>query len=197
VANSPVTLRARGGSRGSSPSGERGRTLPIRTTLVTVAVGCLVLLYVLWWTTYAGIHFDQRYTQRPPGEPAQTGGTTIRVVSLTSTPLLADQKYAGPPEPAASGAVWVIAVLEATQPPGAAEFYCTVELLGPDGRRWEKESKFTRTLPYCGSDVVQPGPPVQFEMIFSVPERYVGQIVGVALLNPLTPERVDVVTPPA
>ena len=173
------------------------RTLPIRTTLVTVAVGCLILLYVLWWTTYAGIHFDQRYSQRPPGEAGETGGTTVRLLSMTSSPMLADQKYAGPPEPAAPGTVWVVAVLEATRAPGSPEFYCTVELLGPDGRRWEKEGKVTRTLPACGSDVVQPGPPVQFETIFLVPERFVGQIDGVALLDPLVPDRVDVVTPPA
>jgi hypothetical protein len=193
-----VALHAPEDSRGSCPSRERvWSLLPIRTTLFTVAVGCLVLLYLLWWTTYAGIHFDQRYTQRPPGAAGQTGGTAVRVLSLSSTPLLADQKYVGPPEPAAPGAVWVIAVLEATQPPGAAEFYCTVELLGPDGRRWEMQGKYTRKLPPCGSDVVKPGPPVQFETIFLVPERFVGQLAGVALLNPLAPDRVEVVTPPA
>ena len=196
MAGSRVTGPA-GGSTGSAASGQPVRPLPIRTTLVTVAVGCLVLLYVLWWTTYAGIHFEQRYTQRPSGEAGQTSGTTIRVLSMTSSLLLADQKYAGPPEPAAPGAVWVVVVLEATRPPGAPDFYCPLELLGPDGRRWEKQGKVTRTLPSCGSDAVQVGPPVQIETIFLVPERYVGQIEGVALLDPLVPDRVDVITPPA
>ena len=172
------------------------RPLPIRTALVTVTVGCLVLLYVLWWTTYAGIHFNQRFTQRPPGEAGRVGGTTIRLRSLTSTPLLADQKYAGPAEVADPRTVWVVAVLEATREPGAPEFYCTVELLGPGGRRWDPQSKVTRTVPYCASDQVKPGSPTQFETIFLVPERFVGQIVGVALLDPSVADRVDVVTPP-
>jgi len=173
------------------------RTLPIRTTLVTVAVGCLVLLYILWWTTYAGIHFDQRYSQRPPGAAGHSGGTTLRVLSMTSTLLLADQKYAGPPQAAAPGTVWVVAVLEATQPPGTPEYYCTFELLDTEGRRWDKEGTFARTLPSCGSDTVRPGPPVRFEAVFLVPERLVGQVVGVALLDPEVADRLDVITPPA
>jgi hypothetical protein len=173
------------------------RLLPIRTALVTVAVGCLVLLYVLWWTTYAGIHFDQRFTPRAPGEAGRVGGTTIRLLSLTSTPLLADQKYAGPAEAAEPGTVWVVAVMEASQEPGAPEFYCTVELVGPGGRRWEKQSKVTRTVPHCASDQVKPGSPTRFETVFLVPERFVGQIVGVALLDPSVADRVDVVIPPA
>jgi hypothetical protein len=172
------------------------RTLPIRTVLVTTAVGCLVLLYVLWWSTYVATHVEQRYTQRPPGESGQVGGTSIRVLSWTSSVLLADQKYAGPPEAAEPGAVWVVAVLEASQVPGAPEFLCTVELLGPDGRRWDNQTNVTRALPYCASDLVKPGPPVRFEAIFLVPERFAGQIVGVALLDPTVADRVDVVTPP-
>lgn len=176
---------------------EAAGTLPIRTVLVTTAVGCLVLLYVLWWTTYVATHVEQRYTQRPPGEAGRIGGTSIKVLSLTSSVLLADQKYDGPAEAAEPGAVWVVAVLEATQEPDAPEFFCTVELLGPDGRRWDKESNVTRTLPYCASDVIKPGPPVRFETIYQVPERFVGQIAGVALLDPTVPDRVDVVSPPA
>lgn len=197
MATSRPTLRARGVSRGSPPSREAARTLPIRTVLVTTAVGCLVLLYVLWWSTYVETHVEQRYTQRSPGEVGRVGGTSIRVLSLTSTVLLADQKYSGPPEAAEPGAAWVVAVFEATQEPGAPEFLCTVELLGPEGRRWDAETNVTRTLPYCSTDLVKPGPPARFEMIFLVPERFVGQIVGVALLDPSVPDRVDVVTPPA
>jgi hypothetical protein len=173
------------------------RLLPVRTVLVATAVGCLVLLYVLWWTTYAGIHFNERFTQRPPGAAGQVGGTAVRVLSLTSTPLLADQLYAGPPDPAPSGAVWVVAVLEATQQPGAPAFFCPLELVDRDGRRWDAQTIGTRAMPYCGSDLVKPGPPVQFETVFLVPERLVGQVVGLALLDPASADRVDVVRPPA
>ncbi len=188
---------SRGGSGGPSRSPGPGPALPIRTALLTLAVGCLVLIYLLWWTTYAGIHFDQRFRQRPPGEAGQVSGTTIRVLSMTSSALLADQQYGGPPEPAAPGAVWVVAVLEATRQPGAPEFFCSLELVGPDGRRWERESKVIRTLPSCSDDEVQPGPPVRFEETFLVPQRFAGQIDGIALLDPTVPDRVDVITPPA
>jgi hypothetical protein len=173
------------------------RALPVRTALVTTAVGCLVLLYVLWWTTYAGIHFEQRFVQQPPGAAGQVGGTSIRLLSLTATPLLADQEYGGNPEATDPGAVWVVAVAEAVQAPGAPEFYCTLELLGPDGRRWEKANKVGRTLPYCRGDEVNSGRTVRFESIFLVPERFVGGIVGVALLDPAVTDRADVIRPPA
>lgn len=196
MADARVTRHARGGSRGSSPSLETVRTLPIRTVLVSTAVGCLVLLYVLWWSTYAGIHFEQRYTQQSAGEAGRIGGTSIQVLSLTSTVLLADQKYSDEPEAADPGTVWVVAKLEATQDPGAPAFYCTIELLGPDGRRWKNQGKYTRTDPSCSGDLVKPGPAVRFEMVFLVPEQFVGQIVGIALADPTVPDRVDVIAPP-
>lgn len=173
------------------------RAVPIRTALVTTTVACLVLLYLLWWTTYAGTHFDQRFTQQPPGAAGQVGGTSIRLVSLTSTLLLADQKYGGEPEAAEPGAAWVVAVLEGVQEPGAPEFFCTLELVGPDGRRWDKQTSVGRTLPYCDSDALKSGNPVRFETIFLVPERFADQVAGVALLDPSVPDRVPVITPPA
>ena len=146
-----------------------------------------MLLYVLWWTTYVATHVEQRYTQRPPGDAGHIGGTSIKVLSLTSSVLLADEKYDGPAEAAEPGAVWVVAVLEATQEPGARSSSAPWSCSGPDGRRWDKESNVTRTLPYCAGDVVKPGAPVRFETIYQVPERFVGQIAGVALLDPLGP----------
>ena len=171
------------------------RPLPLRTLLVTTAVGCLVLLYLIWGTTYAGIHFNQRYTQLAPGAPGHDGRTSIRLLSLTSTPLLADQKYDEAPKPADPGALWVVAVLEGQQPPGAPEFYCTLRLLGSDGRRWEKQDAFDRTTA-CDGDALKSGAPVRLEAVFLVPERDVGQIVGVALPGPTDAGPADVVTPP-
>ena len=52
AARDQVVGAARADEPGDLSCATRGR-LPIRTVLVTVAVGCLVLLYVLWWTTYA------------------------------------------------------------------------------------------------------------------------------------------------
>ena len=76
------------------------RTLPLRTTLFVAAVVAMVLLYLFWWTTYVGIHFDERYVQRPAGAVGEVGGTTIRLLSLTRSAMLADQKYSDVPEQA-------------------------------------------------------------------------------------------------
>lgn len=169
------------------------RALPLRTALVTTAVGACVLLYLLWWTTYARIHFEQRYAPEPRGAVGEVASTSIRVLSLTAAPQLADQRYGGEPESAEPGTVWVVAELEAVQAPGAAEFYCTLELLGPDGRRWTPQPKTSRTLPSC-SDALS-SRPRRFETIFLVPERFRNQLVGIVLRDPSGPARAPVITP--
>lgn len=172
------------------------RTLPLRTALVTTTVACLVLLYVVWWTTYAGIHFNERYVQLAPGAAGQAKGTSIRVVSLTQTPQLANQKYDDPPKSADPGAVWMVAVMESSHEAGAPEFLCTVELLGPDGRRWEKTGEGSRALPSCVSDEVNAPGPVRFEEVFEVPQEFAAQIMGVALVDMSDADRTVVLTPP-
>jgi hypothetical protein len=173
------------------------RTLPIRTVLVCTAVGCLVLLYVVWWTTYAGIHFEPRFTQQPPGMAGRVQGTEVRLVSLTRTDVLTDQSYGGEPEVAEPGATWVVAVLEATQQPGAPAFYCPLELVDPELRRWEAHSVTGRTLPSCPREELTTGQPMRFETIFLVPERYAERIAGVAVLDQSAADRTAVLTPPA
>lgn len=168
--------------------------LPLRTALVAAGVGALVLLYLLWWTTYARIHFEQRYAPEPRGAAGEVAGTSIRVLSLTAAPQLADQRYGGEPESAEPGTVWVVAELEAVQAPGATKFFCTLELLGPDGRRWPPQTKTSRTLPSCSADALS-ARPLRFETIFLVPERFRGELVGIVLLDPSGPERAPVVTP--
>jgi hypothetical protein len=174
-----------------------GRALPLRTILATTIVGCLVLLYLLWWTTYAGTRLEQRFTVTAPGEPGRSEGTSVRLESLTAAPLLADQEYGGEPDPAPPGAVWVVAVLEAVADPGS-RFSCRLELIGADGQRWEATTKATRTLPYCSPDEIAVGRPVRFEMVFLLPERLVGQVAGVAVLDPSGGGgRDEVIRPPA
>jgi hypothetical protein len=171
--------------------------VPLRTVLFLTAVGALVLLYLLWWTTYAGIHFQERFVQQPAGAAAEVGGTSMRLLSLRQSTLLADQKFNGVPEQAGSGTTWVVAELEAVQQPDAPDFYCTLELVGPDGRRWEKQTKFNRTLPWCDSKEIASGRSVRFEAIFLVPEQYADQLMGVALMDPSVADRVPVIMPPA
>jgi hypothetical protein len=172
------------------------RPLPLRTALATTAVGCLVALYLLWWTSYAGIHFNQRFAQQPPGVPAKAGGTSIRVLSMTRSDLLGQPAYGDEPKQAGPGATWVVAELEAVQQPGAPNFYCTLELVGPDRRHWDKKSSAGRTVPDCDTDELKSGRPLRFETIFLVPDRFADQIAGVALMDPTVPDRVPVITPP-
>jgi hypothetical protein len=175
----------------------RDAEIPLRTVLFVTAVGALVLLYLLWWTTYAGIHFQERFVQQPAGAAGEVGGTSIRLLSLRQSKLLADQKYGGVPEQASSGTTWVVAEMEAMQQPDAPDFYCTLELVGPGRRHWETQSKFNRTLPGCDHEEIGSGRSVRFEVIFLVPQRFADQLMGVALMDPSVADRVPVVTPPA
>jgi hypothetical protein len=172
------------------------RPLPLRRTLVVTAVSCLVVLYLLWWTTYTDIHFRERFSQRPPGAAGQVGGTSIRLLSISRSELLADQKFGRPPEQAGPGTTWVVAELEAVQHPGAPAFYCTLELVGPQGRLWDKRSQTTRTAPDCDTDEFAAGRQIRFETVFLVPDRFADQIAGVALLDPSVADRVPVIAPP-
>jgi hypothetical protein len=174
------------------------QTLPLRTTLFVTAVAAMVLVYLLWWTTYAEIHIEGRYTQRPAGATGKVGGTSIRLLSLTRSPLLADQKSGGPPDKASPGTTWVVADLEGLQRPGAPKLLCTFELIGPAGRAWENQGfLFDRSMPSCTLSEFPPGTPVRFEEVFLVPERFADQLVGVALVDHSVARRTPVVVPPA
>lgn len=184
--------------RGWSNAGPAGAAeLPLRTVLFVTAVCAAVLVYLLWWTTYTGIHFEERFVQQPAGAAGEVGGTSIRLLSLRQSSLLADQKYGGVPEQASPGTIWVVGELEAVRRPGAPEFFCGLELLGTDGGRWDKQFKSTRTLPGCSSTEIGPGSTVRFEAIFLVPERFAHRLVGIALLDPTVADRAPVITPPA
>lgn len=171
------------------------RPLPLRTALLTTTVLCLVLLYLLWWTTYAAIGLEQRFAAQAAGQPAVSRGTSVTLVSLTRTLLLADQEYGDAPEPAQPGAVWVVALLDATRAADAPEFYCTLELAGAQGQRWTVQTQVNRTVPWCGKNELAPGATQRFEMIFLVPERYADQVVGVAVLDSSSTDPVPVIRP--
>jgi hypothetical protein len=171
--------------------------VPLRTTLFLTAVGALVMLYLLWWTTYAGIHFHERFMQQPAGAAAEVSGTSIRLLSLRQSTLLADQKFSSVPEQAGSRTTWVVAELEAVQQPDASDFYCTLEMVGPGARRWKTQYKVNRTLPSCDHEEIGSGRSVRFEAIFLVPQQYADQLMGVALMDPSVADRVPVITPPA
>ena len=173
------------------------RLLPTRTALATTAVGCLVLLYLLWWTTYAGTHLEPRFTAAPPGGSATVSGTTVRMLSWTTSPLLAQEAYGGGPdmpEPAKPGTVWVVAELEAVQTPEAPDFGCALALVGTEGRPWEPTGVIDRARPSCDRELISERPS-RFEAVFSVPAVHADRLMGVAVLDSSVADRTPVLTP--
>jgi hypothetical protein len=171
------------------------RMLPLRRILFVVAAFAVVLIYLIWWVTYAGIHYTARYTIRPSGAGGEVQGTTVRVLSLTQSDQLADAEGGEPGLPY-PGAVWVVAELEALRYDPAKEFYCGAQLIGPGRRLWSTSSTGTkRAMQSCPLDLVV-GQPVRFEAIYMVPARYADQIGGIALSDSSTAARIPVITPP-
>jgi hypothetical protein len=174
--------------------------LPMRRILLAVAAFAAVLIYLIWWVTYAGIHFSPRYRLLPPGVSGEVQGTSVRLLSLTRSDQLAN---AGPGQPGLPdpGAVWVVAQLEALRHDPGKEFFCETELIGPEWRHWSTASLFTasagvqRETPACSLDLAV-GQPMRFESIFTVPARYADQLSGIALEDDSTAARTPVITPP-
>ena len=171
------------------------RPLSMRRILFPVAAVAAVMIYVIWWVTYAGIHYNPRYSIRPPGAAAEVQGTTVRLVALVRAGELRDAG-GGPSELPVPGAVWVVAELETVRHDPAKEFPCGAKLLGPEGRLWSSEPfRVRRATEWCKPDnpVDQA---VRFESIFLVPARYADKLIGVALVDLGTAERTAVLTPP-
>jgi hypothetical protein len=172
------------------------RALPMKRILFPVAAFAAVAIYVVWWVTYAGIHYDPRYSLRPPGAAADVKGTSVRLLSLVRSDQLADAS-GGPPEIPHPGAVWVVAEFESTQHDPADKLSCgSTRLLGPQGRLWNPELfRVQRTMQECQSS--QPvGQAVRYESIFMVPARYADQLIGIALEDRSTAARTQVIRPP-
>jgi hypothetical protein len=177
------------------------RMLPVRRILLVVAAFTAVSIYLIWWVTYAGIHYTPRYNLRPPGASGDVQGASVRLLSLIRSDKLAaaDGGQPGSPEP---GAVWIVAELEAVRHDPAKEFLCGTELVGPEWRRWTPASLLTasagvqRSTPSCPVDLSL-DQPLRFEALFLVPARYANQLLGIALRDDSTAARTTVIRPPA
>jgi hypothetical protein len=154
-----------------------------------------VAIYLIWWVNYAGIHYDPRYSIRPPGAGAEVRGTSVRLLSLVRSDKLADAS-GGRPELPHLGAVWVVAEFESVQHDPAEKFSCgSTRLLGPQGRLWDPELfRVQRALECKPENPV--GQAVRYESIFMVPARYADQLIGVALEDRSTAARTQVIKPP-
>jgi hypothetical protein len=169
--------------------------VPLRPLLFVLAPLCLVVLYLITWWAYASTHLEQRYVPLAPGAAYEFEGTTVRVLSMTTSDRLADTK--GGDTPALPGAAWVVVELEAQRADGATEFFCTFDLLGPDGRVWKPEFPAAeRAVPGCRSDDITPGPAHHFEVVFQVPMGDTDQLIGIARVDQDRPTRTPVLRPP-
>ena len=173
------------------------RLLPIRRILFPIAAFAAVGIYLIWWVTYAGIHYIPRFSLRPPGASGELAGASIRVLSLTRADQLTDAKGGQPsiPDP---GAVWIVAELEAVRHDPTKDFFCDTRLLGPEQRLWSTISllQVSRAMPSCDSDLAV-GQPTRFESIFMVPARYADQLSGIALMDASSAARTPVIRPAA
>jgi hypothetical protein len=173
--------------------------LRMRGILFTVAAFAAVLIYLIWWVTYAGIHYIPRYTLQPPGASGEVQDASVRLLSLTRSDKLADQladSDRSQPKIAGPGAVWIVAELEAVRRDPTKQFFCQFDLIGPQRRLWPSTSVFvTRSTPGCELDMPV-GQPVRFELIFTVPARYADQLSGIALTDNSTAARTPVIRPP-
>jgi hypothetical protein len=165
---------------------------------ILFAVGALaaVLIYLVWWVTYAGIHYIPRYTVRPPGAVGEVQGTSVRLLSLTRAEQLTDGAGGKPgvPEP---GTAWIVAEFEAVRHDAAKDFLCDTQLIGPAQRLWTPApTGVTRATSACLPEHVVIGQPVRFESIFLVPVRFADQLLGIALPDNSTAARTPMITPP-
>src|SRR6188472_270214 len=90
------------------------RTLPMRRMLFAVGALAAVLIYLIWWVTYAGIHYTPRYAVRPPGVAGEVQSTSVRLLSLTRAEQLVDtsEDKSGKSEFPDPGGVWIVAEFE-------------------------------------------------------------------------------------
>lgn len=159
--------------------------------------GCVILavaIYLCLWTAYAlnGLTAYGRYRQLDPGVSAQSMGAEFRLVSLVQTTQLTNQsteEVASPPP----NAVWLIARIDVTRRTQEDFFVCTFEVLGPDRRTWEPDSAFVSRdrKSTCAADTPI-GQVTPLEVIFQVPERYLGEIAGVAIDDGTSREAIPV-----
>jgi hypothetical protein len=170
----------------------------MRRIVFAVAALAAVLIYLIWWVTYAGIHFSPRYRLLPPGVSGEVQGTSVLVLSLMkSDELINVGGQPGLPDP---GAVWIVAELEAVRKDPAKEFLCGTELIGPEWRQWPTASLSTaasrvqRSTPSCPLDLAV-GQQIRFESIFMVPARYADQLSGIALRDDSSAARTPVIRP--
>ncbi|HEY5783788.1 MAG TPA: hypothetical protein VIT65_03335 [Microlunatus sp.] len=165
--------------------------------------GCVLLVvavYLSLWTAYAlnGLTSHGRYRQYEAGAPASAMGAEFRLVSLVQTTQLTNSitgEISAPP----ANAVFLVARLDVVRRSDDPDLFCSFAILGPDRRNWEPNTAYvSRGLDStCPREDMPPlGRTLPLEVIFQVPERYVGDLAGVAVDDPVSRGVRPVLTPP-
>ena len=153
--------------------------------------GCVlaaVAVYLNIWTTYAlyGLTDYGRYDQQEPGAVVTAMGAEFRLVSLVQTTELVSSSTQEVSSPAIN-AVWVVARVDVVRRNEDPNLFCSFAVLGPGRRVWEPNRDYISrdTTDTCPRDSMPPlGSTLPLEVIFQIPERYVGELAGVALNDP-------------
>jgi hypothetical protein len=164
-----------------------------RRILLLVITSALVLIYLIWWVSYAQTHQNPRYRQLAPGAVVSVKGLTVRLEQLIIADQLAAEDKTEPPAVPVSGAVWVVAQYQVSHR-DFKQTCCNFVLVGANGATWsDAYPSVGRTL---GSFYSSETAPYEFEQIFEVPSGVVGQLVGIAVEDLTSPARTPVLRPP-
>jgi hypothetical protein len=101
-----------------------------RRILLLVITSALVLIYLIWWVSYAQTHQNPRYRQLAPGAAVSVKGLTVRLEQLIIADQLAAEDKTEPPAVPVSGAVWVVAQYQVSQR-DFKQTCCNFVLVGP------------------------------------------------------------------
>ena len=165
-------------------NGDRRRAW-LRAACVLVAVA----VYLNIWTTYAlyGLTDYGRYDQQDPGAVVTAMGAEFRLVSLVQTTELVSSSTQEISSPSIN-AVWVVARIDVVRRSDDPNLFCSFAVLGPGRRVWEPSRDYVSrdATGTCARDSMPLGQTWPLEVIFQIPERYVGELAGVALNDPVS-----------
>jgi len=177
-------------------------TGPGRRRRAWLRAGCMLLavaVYLSLWTAYAlnGLTSHGRYHQYAAGAPVDAMGAEFRLVSLVQTTQLTNsitREITSPPV----NAVFLVARVDVVRRTDDPDLFCSFAILGPGRRSWGPNTDYvSRDLgSSCPREEMTLGQPWPVEVIFQVPEKYVGDLAGLAVNDPVSRAVRPVLTPP-